>query len=421
MKILKIDSSVTVITNDGDVITSSNCSEEQFKQVYACVQANDLEGIKKLLVPELCNEEKKFIAKKESIENIYTMAQHLTHLFTIKNDALYREGINLSVPEELALAYVETYKYWLDYLDAFGDNKLEHSIEEFDEFEALDKFWMWCSLNPNAESREDLFRFLQHHEMKISKQGMFMAYRRVVSRGTQNKALVNFVSSNYVKVKTKWKKNPKAYSVYEKDGMLELIHEDNLDSKVTSNDYTYQYKGTLEQLYLDLPNLEIEQFTDAHTMTMDYRIGVEARIERHQGNQSNQVSCSRGLHVASKAYDYSSFGDTAILVAVNPMDVLAVPRGEDGKLRTCAFTPVAVLEQDEENNILADDDMEVEDLLFAHYDEQVNRLKEMVANNSAYELNINHILNVPSATTLGCILDNLETAQQVINNRINEL
>lgn len=421
MKILKIDSSVTVITNDGDVITSSSCSEEQFKQVYAYVQANDLEGIKKLLVPELCNEEKKFIAKKESVENIHTMAQHLTHLFTVKNGALYREGINLSVPEELALAYVESYKEWLDYLDAFGDEVLDSPIEDFAAFEALDKFWMWCSLNPNPESREDLFRFLKHHEMKISTQGMFMAYRRVVSKGTENKALVNFVSNNYVKIKTKWKKNPKAYSVYEKDGMLELIHQDNLDGIVTSDDYTYKYKGTLEQLYLDLPNLEIEQFTDAHTNTMDYRIGVEARIERHQGNQSNQVSCSKGLHVASKAYNYSGFGDTAILVAVNPMDVLAVPRGENGKLRTCAFTPVAVLEQNEENNILADDDIEVEDLLFAHYDEQVNRLKEMVANNSAYELNINHILNVPSATTLGCILDNLETAQQVINNRINDI
>jgi hypothetical protein len=123
------------------------------------------------------------------------------------------------------------------------------------------------------------------------------------------------------------------------------------------------------------------------------------------------------LHVASKAYDYSGFGDTAILVAVNPMDVLAVPRGEDGKLRTCAFTPVAVLEQDEENNILADDDMEVEDLLFVHYEEQVAKLEEMISNNSAYELNINHILNAPSHYMLSNILSNLQSAEEIINSR----
>jgi hypothetical protein len=268
---------------------------------------------------------------------------------------------------------------------------------------------MWCSLNPKAESREDLFRFLQHHEMQITNQGMFLAYRRVVTTGTNNIGLVNFVSNNYVKVKSKWKKNPKDFIVYEKDGMLELSSN--------TKDSSYTNKGTLEQLYLDLPNLQTSQFTDAHTKTMDYRIGVEARIERHQGNQSNQVSCSKGLHVASKAYDYSGFGDTAILVAVNPMDVLAVPKGEDGKLRTCAFTPVAVLEQDEENNILADDDMEVEDLLFTHYEEQVAKLEEMISNNSAYELNVNHILNAPSHHMLSNILSNLQSAEEIINSR----
>jgi hypothetical protein len=407
MKILKIDGSVTVITNTGDVITASNVSEETFKKVYAYVQENNVEAIKQLLVPELCNEEKKFIAKKQAVENIHTMAQHLTHLFEIKNDALYRIGIELSVPEELALKYVEVYTEWLDYYEVSDDDS--DPLESTTEFQAVDRFWMWCSLNPNAESREDLFRFLQHHEMQITNQGMFLAYRRVVTTGTSNIGLVNFVSNNYVKVKSKWKKNPKDFIVYEKDGMLELSSN--------TKDSSYTNKGTLEQLYLDLPNLQTSQFTDAHTKTMDYRIGVEARIERHQGNQSNQVSCSKGLHVASKAYDYSGFGDTAILVAVNPMDVLAVPRGEDGKLRTCAFTPVAVLEQDEENNILADDDMEVEDLLFAHYEEQVAKLEEMISNNSAYELNINHILNAPSHYMLSNILSNLQSAEEIINSR----
>ena len=406
MKILKIDGSVTVITNTGDVITASNVSEETFKKVYAYVQENNVEAIKQLLVPELCNEEKKFIAKKQAVENIHTMAQHLTHLFEIKNDALYRIGIELSVPEELALKYVQVYTEWLDYYEVSDDDS--DSLESTTEFQAVDRFWMWCSLNPNAESREDLFRFLQHHEMQITNQGMFLAYRRVVTTGTSNIGLVNFVSNNYVKVKSKWKKNPKDFIVYEKDGMLELSS--------STKDSSYTNKGTLEQLYLDLPNLQTSQFTDAHTKTMDYRIGVEARIERHQGNQSNQVSCSKGLHVASKAYDYSGFGDTAILVAVNPMDVLAVPRGEDGKLRTCAFTPVAVLEQDEENNILADDDMEVEDLLFTHYEEQVAKLEEMISNNSAYELNVNHILNAPSHHMLSNILSNLQSAEEIINS-----
>jgi hypothetical protein len=287
-------------------------------------------------------------------------------------------------------------------------------FEDREDFQAIDRFWMWCSLNPNAESREDLFRFLKYHEMQLTNQGMFLAYRRVVSKNAQNKGLVGFVSSNYVKVKANWKKNPIHYTVYEKDGIYELFHVTN---DTPSEDYTYDAIGNLQDLYLNLPTMQEDQFTDAHTHTMDYRIGVEARIERYQGNQSNQVSCSKGLHVASKAYDYSGFGDTAILVAVNPMDVLAVPRGEDGKLRTCAFTPVAVLEVDEENNILQDESLDFSDLLFTHYEEQVENLRSMLETNTAYELNVNHILNAPSQHMLDTILSNLKSAEEIINNR----
>jgi hypothetical protein len=416
MKVLKIDKTVTVITDDGQVITNSNCSEELFKEVYTYVQADNIEEVKRLLVPELCAEEKKFVAKKRAVETIHSMAEHQAHLFTVTGTALYRNGINLSIPEDLALAYVEAYQNWFDH--AHPNAPL---FEETDEFEALDRFWMWCSLNPNAESREDLFRFLQHHNMQITSQGMFLAYRRVVSRGGNSKEFVNFISNSYIKVKAKWKKNPADYFVYEKDGELTLIHQNSIQDTLESDESTYVIKGSLEALYLDLPNLSGDQFTDAHTHTMDYRIGVEARIERHQGNQSNQVSCSKGLHVASKAYNYSGFGDTAIIVAVNPMDVLAVPRGEDGKLRTCAFTPVAVLEVDEENNILEGDDSDFTDILFTHYEEQVENLRNMIEGSTAYELNVNHILNAPSQFMLDTIISNLESAQEIINNRTSYL
>jgi len=411
MKILKIDSTVTVITDDGQVITSSNCSEELFKEIYAYVQKGDVDAVKQLLVPELCAEEKTFLVKKTMVETIHTMASKYSNLFTVQGSALYRNGINLSVPEELALSYVEAYQ---DYLENPEEGYPISNFQDNEDFIALDRFWMWCSLNPNAESREDLFRFLKHHEMQITNQGMFLAYRRVVSKNAQNKGLVGFVSSNYVKVKANWKKNPIHYTVYEKDGIYELFHVTN---DTPSEDYTYDAIGNLQDLYLNLPTMQEDQFTDAHTHTMDYRIGVEARIERYQGNQSNQVSCSKGLHVASKAYDYSGFGDTAILVAVNPMDVLAVPRGEDGKLRTCAFTPVAVLEVDEENNILQDESLDFSDLLFTHYEEQVNNLRSMLETNTAYELNVNHILNAPSQHMLDTILSNLESAEEIINNR----
>jgi hypothetical protein len=411
MKILKIDGTITVILNNGDVITRTNCSEELFNEVLSCARNEDEATIRQLLVPELCAEEKKFVAKKHAIETIEEMVNKLPHIFEKKGNALYRTGINLSIPEGLALEFVSTY-------DAFLNCNLDYVVEfeETPPFQALDNFWMWCALNPNPESREDLFRFLTLHEMKITNQGMFLAYRRVVSTTNSNrdKDLISFISNKYVQVKTKWKKNPSHYEVHELNNVFELRHVDmNSDVEIT-------FVGNLQDLYLDLPNMTQSQFTDAHTHSMDYRIGMEARIPRYEGNQSNQVTCSKGLHVASKAYNYSGFGDTAIMVAVNPMDVLAVPRGEDGKLRTCAFTPVAVLELDEENQILQED-IDVSDLLFAHYDEQVDNLRDMVENNTVYELHVNHILGINSTMELHSILSNLEYMQSVINNRTTHI
>lgn len=411
MKILKIDGTITVILNNGEVITRTNCSEELFSEVLSCARNEDEATIRQLLVPELCAEERKFVAKKHAIETIEEMVNKLPHIFEKRGNALYRTGINLSIPEGLALEFVTTYDAFLTTgTDTFLD------FEETSPFQALDNFWMWCALNPNPESREDLFRFLSKHNMKITNQGMFLAYRRVVSTNNSNrdKDLISFISNKYVQVKTKWKKNPSHYEVHELNNNFELRHVDaNSDVEIT-------YIGNLQDLYLELPNMTQSQFTDAHTHTMDYRIGMEARIPRYEGNQSNQVTCSKGLHVASKEYNYSGFGDTAIMVAVNPMDVLAVPHGEDGKLRTCAFTPVAVLEMNEENQIL-EGDIDVADLLFAHYDEQVDNLRDMVENNTAYELHVNHILGVNSASELHSILNNLEYMQDVINNRTTHI
>jgi len=61
------------------------------------------------------------------------------------------------------------------------------------------------------------------------------------------------------------------------------------------------------------------------------------------------------------------------------------------------------------------------DLLFTHYDEQVNNLRDMIQNNTAYELRINNILGVNSASELYNILQNLEYMQEIIDDRVTHL
>lgn len=407
MKLLRIGSNLTVVTSQGDMITTSNCTDELFNKVYELSQQDNVEEIKKLLVPELVGEEKKFATKKLMVATINDMVDAYPELFEKHGTAVYRVGIPISIPEELAIAYVEAYS---EHRSSLSLDKLE----DFTAFKSLDNFWMWCALNPNPASRDDLFRFLKHHGMPITKQGMFLAYRRVVSRSkSADKRLIDFISNNYLKVKGMWKQEPASYSVYELNDQYFLGRGDTF---VLGNAI-----GNLENLYEELSQLVENQFTDNHTHTMDYRIGVEARIERHQGNQSNQVSCSKGLHIASKAYDYSGFGDTPIMVVVNPMDVLAVPHGEDGKLRTCAFTPVAVLHDGEENNILEDNSFDSSDILVNHAEKQLENLRDMVNSASIYELNVNHILGVADKSVFSSILSNITGAEEILNKRVENL
>jgi hypothetical protein len=410
MKLLRIGSNLTVVTSTGDVMTTSACTDELFSAVYELVQKDDVQGVKKLLVPELVGEEKKFAQKKQMVETIHTMVAGYSYLFEKKDTVLYRIGIPISIPEDLAMAYVSAYN---EYINSMED--VVRPFEDTDEFKSIDNFWMWCALNPNPQSRDDLFRFLREHGMPITKQGMFLAYRRVVSRSKSADAkLLEFVSNTFVKIRSMWKADPIAYYVCE---------DNNNNYFVTPIDsFTHGNRvGNLAELYSELAYLGSVQFTDNHTRTMDYRIGVEARISRHEGNQSNQVSCSRGLHVASKAYDYSGFGDTPIMVVVNPMDVLAVPQGEDGKLRTCAFTPVAVLQEGEESVLHENKDFDSSEILVNHVEKQLENLRAMVNSASIYELNVNHILGVADRTIFSSILSNISGAEQIVNSRVENL
>lgn len=395
---------LTVILSDGTQLINNNVSDELFSEIKQCIQSGDEECVKMKMAPELCKEEIKVVAKQQLASNVSILTD--SGLFEVKNDAVYRKGIDISIPESLVIEFIKLFhlKSWTDI-----------SIEREPEFKKLDNFWMWCSLNPNPESREDLFRFLDKHQMAITNDGMVLAYRRVVSKKNEKSDLVEFISNQYIKVKTIWKKNPDKYIVHKKANVEEYFLMGPYDSPdAGKNDVSYI--GNLKELYLNLPILAEQQFTDDYTRTFDYRIGQEVRLDRADCDQSNKVSCSKGIHISSKAYDYSGFGDTPILVAFNPRDAVSVPIGEDGKMRVCAMTPIAVL-TDEEDRTFLDTNPDIADITTHHYQEQVNNLKELVSKNTAYELGINNILSKVSQDTIDVIKERIDM-NLVVNNRV---
>ncbi len=407
-----VNNVLTVVLRDGNIISKANATKEDFNRARLALSEDDLfkiveneDGLEQLRVQEKQNNRLKFL--KKGIEQLVSTGD-----FETRENAVYMKGvdgnvINRSVPELLVEKFVDVLeKNKSNYLHkyAFG--------EDSEEYQALKKFWLKCCLNPNAQSAEDLYAFLSKHQIKIDRHGNFYAYRRVVSTAKTNKQLVEFVSNAYNKIKAVWKKKPSDYWINDNEGELSF----------SKQEFTaFHDLGNLESLYLDLPNMQKNSYTSAHTGSEDYRIGEVIAMPRNDGDDDNTVNCSKGFHAASKEYDYSSFGDTPILVIINPMDVLAVPHGEIGKLRTCRWFFAMTLPQ-EEQYILDNDDFDVMDLGDVFEEKCLENMQDYVKNSFVEEVkrhtfNLSHISSIDVTN----IIESLEEMKEIISNRIKEV
>jgi hypothetical protein len=233
----------------------------------------------------------------------------------------------------------------------------------------------------------------------------------VVSKHSNSKKFVEFVANAYIKVKAVWKKKPINFYVSDVNGELG-IH------KIIRATTTGTWLGNLDDLYNNLGSVEENSYTSAHTGQEDYKIGEVISMPRFKGDDNNQISCSKGFHGASKKYDYSGFGDTPILMIINPIDVLAVPMNEVGKLRVCRWFFATTLPQDEQY-ILDDEDFDVTDLGDLFEEKCMTGIEEYVQNSFVEEVK-RHTFTIPSisASEIRGIVLSLEQMQEEIASRI---
>jgi len=94
-----------------------------------------------------------------------------------------------------------------------------------------------------------------------------------------------------------------------------------------------------------------DDYTDIHTGTIDNSVGQIVKMPRSAVDDESDRTCSSGLHVCTWHY-LSHFGsvrsdtDRVMLVAVNPKDVVAVPRDYDNaKMRVCEYEVIAEVDR----------------------------------------------------------------------------
>lgn len=269
---------LTVVLNDGSILSKGECnsldfdvirnlkSEGEIINLLACTQGSDVR-----------KGEEDISVVSDDIEILLE-----TGLFEELDFSIYLIGIERSLPPLLVNHFAHVVRRC---------NEEDVEVEEDAEFIALKRFFMWCCLNPRAEVANLLYDFLKKNRMKITRQGFFVALRNVVEvKGKKgNTSVVDFVSNAYNKVKGVWKKKPSDYTVC-KSGKTEYkIVKSTEVAKDTD------VVGNLETLYLDLPNMTENRFTDNWTHTFDIRIGKVVSMPKEDCNWSRQDCAAAGL------------------------------------------------------------------------------------------------------------------------------
>lgn len=263
--------------------------------------------------------------------------------FEIENDKVYLKGIkSIAIPSSIVA-------YFISLLENINNTSNINEINNLkEEFNALLMFTFWLLLNPIESSRNDCLTFIKKNDIQLTSNGLLVCYRKVVSRGSNNKELIKFISENYFKIK-KWKKSTKNYNVHygESTGyfLMGLANNDHQGSNDKS------FIGNLHELYQNLHTLKENTYTDNHTKTKIIKIGSIYKEDEDRIDLDNTIPCSSGLHIGSKQFMFDSFGDTGVIALVNPMFVRSVPVVDAHKMRVSEMFIATIADKEEFDNL----------------------------------------------------------------------
>jgi len=435
LNIKLVNDNLTIIMQDGSILTKSPATSEDFNAARACTSEACLLDL--VSSPEVREERKKAEAEYEKARAIKKGVEYLSTLneFEMKDGSLYLKGINRSLPPIL----VE------EFLEVVG----KHGNTDNDEFQSLKRFFMWCCLNPRAEVAHELYRFLKDNSFRITKQGFFVALRNVVTLHGSNE-LVQFVSNAYNKIKAVWKKKPDDYFVFLQNGEYKIVHKDNISREETeacdycegdgftldfdgdsmtcdvcdgTGEITHYYDndhgeniGNLTELYLDLPNRAENRFTDDWTKTFDIRIGRPVNMPMEQCNWSTQDCAAAGLHFTSDQIHYVGCGDTSVLILINPMKVVGIGQH---KGRCYEYLPIMTVPREEATSILHDLEFDTLELDESYAVRELDGLVEKAKQGFATESK-KYNFNLPALSTVDVIniVRSLDEIKDEISKRI---
>lgn len=308
MKIFKKQDYLRVDFSNGDTYNINGCPNELWE--FIKTNKDNEEIIYKRLLGSITE---KVLEGKILLEKVKN-----SKILTLRGNSVYMLDVSeFSIPEDFVARIIEA-----------EEKSNEKEIIKFK------NFWTLVSLNPDSRVRNNLFWFIRKWDMRITDSGLIIAYR-------------NAEIKNEAKYTTEQSKN--IINAYYKE---KFINHNNPYEEVF---FLEGKMKNLGELYDEIVNGgDSPVYTDSHSRSTEIKLGIPVCIPREECDADQEHSCSRGLHVGAKGWlKKGYFGDVGLMVLVNPANVVAVPTiDEYGKMRTCEYFPIALIDFDKDGDII---------------------------------------------------------------------
>lgn len=333
---------IDVVFTDGDVISAvveSNIYEQirntsSKEDVLQLLTPNNVEGSDY----DIDKNDEKFI--KEQITPIVDILSDVQDFKVVNTDVFLKDVNSISIPSSIVAEFIRLVTEIQDLQDNSSELIDYEQLDKLkEEYNSLLMFTYKLLLNPLKESREQLLNFIKKNDIKITSYGNLVLYRACWESKNENTELIRFVAKEYLKIKA-WKKSPKNYTVASRLGNYKLL----LNNEIPKDDNPYwENQGNLAELYSKLPEMQSKgkQYYSDHGKKKIV-IGDIYKIDDKDVNLDANVCAAGGLHCASYDYDYSGFGDTNLIVLVNPSKTITVPTYDFSKMRVSEMMIVGI-------------------------------------------------------------------------------
>ena len=386
---MKVGNNTLVVFNNGDTLSCEDKDNLFYNQCAYAIDEQDIRLSFYSFVNKVDDEKEERVTKRD----LLILRENPD--FVINGDKVYLKGINVPIPDAIVAEIVVN-----------RENVESSNKEQLDDYyNRIIMFWAKLANSP-VKDRDNVMTYCLSNDIRISKTGNLIAYRRVVKWDVKSEIdaeLQDFVNEEYYKITKTWKKKASDYNVgKDSDNSYSLYH--NKQSK------NWEFVGNLADLKAQGCEKEVVQlYTSKHnkgnyvfTIPGLYKIS-EDEVDVNAGNCN-----SGGLHAASVSYDYGYYGDTPVVTLINPAKCIFVtPTYETQKFRVSEMYIACI--NPNEHGVHIDENF-IEEADRTYNDMTIEELKQAFNSKSMQTLSIEE--NVPETS-----LVDVKNIIEVLKNR----